>query len=85
MTGHLWITREGWVSVRSGATGCTGTVVAGLAFGRCSPRVPDLDSSLVIIALADDSERRVDLASAILGSVRTSVLRWPKSLKARLD
>ena len=30
-------------------------------------RVPDLDSSLVIIALADDSDRRVDLASGLLG------------------
>ena len=35
-------------------------------------RVPDLDSSLVIIALADDSERRVDLASVVLGLVTTS-------------
>ena len=32
-------------------------------------RVPDLDSSLVIVALADDSERRVDLASGILDLV----------------
>lgn len=29
-------------------------------------RVPDLDQSLVIIALADDSERRIDLAASML-------------------
>lgn len=32
-------------------------------------RVPDLDQSLVIIALADDSERRTDLADSMLGLV----------------
>jgi CubicO group peptidase (beta-lactamase class C family) len=32
-------------------------------------RVPDLDQSLVIIALADDSERRIDLAASMLGLV----------------
>jgi len=31
--------------------------------------VPDLDQSLVIIALADDSERRTDLADSMLGLV----------------
>jgi hypothetical protein len=29
-------------------------------------RVPDLDLSLVILALADNSERRVDLAASML-------------------
>jgi hypothetical protein len=29
-------------------------------------RIPDLDTSLMIIALGDDSERRVDLAASML-------------------
>jgi hypothetical protein len=32
-------------------------------------RIPDLDQSLVIIALADDSERRVELAASMLDLV----------------
>lgn len=35
-------------------------------------RIPDLDQSLVIIALADDSERRIDLAASMLGLVTLS-------------
>jgi hypothetical protein len=32
-------------------------------------RIPDLDQSLIIIAMADDSERRVDLAASMLDLV----------------
>lgn len=32
-------------------------------------RIPDLNQSLVIIALADDSERRIDLAARMLDLV----------------
>lgn len=36
-------------------------------------RVPDLNASLVILALADDTERRVDLAARLLDLVTADV------------
>ena len=54
-----------WASTGTAATACTGTAAGGPVCALLA-RIPDLNQSLVIIALADDFERRTGLAASML-------------------